>query len=65
MAQQNWFETLSQSLEAENIQGWSMITTIHYGETAREFINGECVVIYRNEKGMYERPVHYKSQMSC
>ena len=59
--QQNWFGTLSESLNSENITNWPMGTSVNYGENVREFINGECVTIYRNDNGLYERPIHYKS----
>ena len=64
MALQNWFKTLTEALESENIQNWPCASVINYGDTVREFINGECVVIYRDERGQYERPVHYASKMS-
>lgn len=60
-AQQNWFKTLSESLASEGITDWPFDRSINYNETVREFINGECVTIYRNELGQYERPIHYKS----
>lgn len=59
-AQQNWFETLADSLKSENITDWPTGTSINYGENVREFINSECVTIYRSDTGLYERPIHYK-----
>ena len=62
---QNWFETLSQALESEGLEGtWSCFNSISYGETVRycEKINGvtNSIVISRDDKGRYERPIHYK-----
>lgn len=62
---QNWFNTLSEALEAENIaHTWPNIP-LAYGETLSTTFQdgskyGYYVSIYRNEKGLYERPIHYK-----
>ena len=61
MQKQNWYDTLNQALDSENlIDSWDIHNTpIEYGET-RKFINlGRLVSIYRNNQGRYERPVHY------
>jgi hypothetical protein len=62
----NWFPTLNAALEAEGlIAAWDCIMPpIAYGET-RAWTwqdgsrHGHFVCIYRDERGMYERPVHY------
>ena len=65
---QNWFNTLAQALEAEDITHmWDSITMggIGYGETKRWTFddgtrNGHFITIFRDDRGMYERPIHYK-----
>jgi len=64
---QNWFNTLNEALESEGLlESWNPTSpSIQYGET-RSWTwedgskNGRLVSVYRNEKGLYERPVHYK-----
>jgi len=66
MAKQNWFPTLNEALESEDLMdSWDCYNPpIHYGETCDYRHDdgtkyGRHVSIYRNERGMYERPVHY------
>ena len=69
---QNWFNTLSEALDAENLlEVWDG-SPISYGETVRkqveilETMRYRTVSIYRNERGMYERPVHYDAgKITC
>lgn len=61
---QNWFDTLSEALEAENISHMWDLRPISYDTTesltyADGSRFGHYVSIYRNERGLYERPVHY------
>lgn len=64
----NWFPTLNESLASENLlEAWDAATFggIQYGETKTWIWQdgtkyGHFVSIYRDERGMYERPVHYK-----
>ena len=63
----NWFATLNDSLNSENlIDAWNPCSPpIAYGETRSWTWQdgsryGHYVSIYRNEQGMYERPVHYQ-----
>ena len=64
---QNWFNTLNEALESEGLlESWNPTSpSIQYSET-RSWTwedgskNGRLVSVYRNEKGLYERPVHYK-----
>ena len=62
----NWFNTLAEALRAENLQDtWQLhFNPIGYNETYTYTFDdgskyGHYVSIYRNEKGMYERPIHY------
>jgi len=67
MAQQNWFNTLSEALDSEGLlDTWDGIVmeAIAYGENRRYHVEdgtryGRAVSIYRESNGMYERPVHY------
>lgn len=62
---QNWFNTLSEALEAENISHmWDMrpiaydqTLTLTYDDGTRY---GHYVSIYRDSNGRYERPIHYR-----
>lgn len=63
---QNWFDTLNQALESENLlEAWDCMSPgIAYGET-RSWTwdngsrHGHYITIYRDSNGRYERPVHY------
>ena len=68
---QNWFDTLNQALESENLlDAWDMTQDpIQYGETRRWTWNngtryGHQISITREMDGRYERPVHYKRQQT-
>lgn len=66
MAQQNWFPTLNAALEAEGlVSHWPLGKNIGYGETADTVAQGRFITVYRDERGMYERPVHYATQMEA
>lgn len=63
---QNWFPTLNAALESENlVEAWDLsFAPIQYGQTFSWRWDdgtkyGHQISVYRNEKGMYERPVHY------
>lgn len=59
---QQFFETLNQSLESENlVNEWPLGTNIGYSETIRTHSNSgdKIIIVYRNEEGRYERPTHY------
>jgi len=62
---QNWFETLNQSLDSEGlVDSWEFGLNIGYGESASTTHDdgtkyGHYITIFRNNNGMYERPVHY------
>lgn len=62
----NYFNTLNESLESEGLLELTPLITggIQRGETYQFTIDdgtrwGHFVSIYRDERGMYERPVHY------
>lgn len=58
----NWFPTLNDALEAEGlVELWPLGTNINYGETRNVVAEGQFISVYRDERGMYERPVHYAS----
>lgn len=61
---QNWFQTLNDALDAEGIVHMWNGHPIHYGETVSLTYDdgsryGHYVSIYRDERGLYERPIHY------
>jgi hypothetical protein len=65
-ATKNWFPTLGHALEAEGLlDAWDLsFPPVSYGES-RSFTwqdgsqYGRLISVYRDERGMYERPVHY------
>lgn len=62
MPQQNFFKTLNESLESESLVGkWPLGSNIGYGETVRHIVGNELISVYRDERGMYERPIHYST----
>jgi hypothetical protein len=62
MIKNNFFPTLYQALESENLLGsWNMFKTINYDETVRHYVRDIVIIIYRDNRGFYERPIHYKT----
>lgn len=61
----NFFNTLNEALESENlIELWPLGSNIQYGETVSHVVNGIFISVYReNQKGKYERPIHYNTLM--
>lgn len=66
MSKQNWFPTLNDALISEFLlHTWDPINpSIPYNHTYKydfEDIDGKIkhISIYRNENGLYERPIHY------
>ena len=64
MSKQNWFESLNSALESEGLlEHWDIYRSISYNETFSDIVedgkNYRYISIYRNEKGMYERPITY------
>ena len=61
---QNWFNTLTEALESENIAHTWPNTPLAYGYSKSTTFQdgtryGHYISVYRNEKGLYERPIHY------
>jgi predicted heme/steroid binding protein len=63
----NWFNTLSEALDSENLlDSWEIhFSGINYDSTFSWTWNdgtkyGHYITIYRDSNGRYERPVHYK-----
>lgn len=61
----NYFETLNDALDSENlIDIWPVTAGVPYGATIGFAIAGRWISIYRDGvTGLYERPVHYATQM--
>jgi hypothetical protein len=67
----NWFYSLNDALVSENLMHtWSISHGgLAYGETKRyyhEEVDGDLkstrvIILYRDENGRYERPIHYKT----
>ncbi len=61
----NWFETLYLALQSENLENEWENETIEYNETITQHHkihnNNKYlhIVIYRDDKGLYERPISY------
>ena len=64
--QANWFDTLSQALEAEGLSDvWPWHLSVKYGESVGFAARGQWITIYRHDQtGRYERPIHYATQMA-
>lgn len=65
-SKQNWFPTLNAALESEDlIDAWDIsYSPISYDETRRwtwqdGSKHGRLISITRDDRGLYERPVHY------
>lgn len=60
MSKQNFFPTLNESLESEGlVEQWPLGSNINYGDTVRHIVDNTLISVYRDERGMYERPIHY------
>ena len=60
----NWFNTLNESLSSENlVESWPLGVNIRYNETVQVVDKGVFISVYRDERGFYERPIHYKTKM--
>jgi hypothetical protein len=62
---QNWFPTLNQALESENlVDYWPLVSTINYSQTVRHTVELDrgymLISVTRENNGMYERPIHYR-----
>ncbi len=61
---QNKFSTLSEALDSENISHMWNERPLSYNQTIGLTYDdgtkyGHYVSIYRDERGLYERPIHY------
>mgnify|MGYP000044087677 FL=1 len=62
MSKQNFFKSLNEALESEGlVEKWPLGSNINYGDTVRHIVDGTLISVYRDERGMYERPIHYKT----
>lgn len=62
----NWFNTLNEALDSEGLLntwyisnppiGYNKVYTYTFKDNTKY---GHYISIYRDERGMYERPVHY------
>jgi hypothetical protein len=60
----NWFPTLTEALNSEGIAHMWDLRPIAYGQTLTMTFDdgtkhGHFISIYRDDRGMYERPIHY------
>ena len=61
----NWFSTLNGALEAENLVAhWPLGLNISYSETVAIASRGRYISVTRDNRGFYERPIHYATKMS-
>ena len=65
-----WFNTLQAALQSEGLQDtWKTAwADIDYDGTVSYYAKDRmgkcrCITIYRDETGMYERPLHTESQL--
>ena len=62
---QNYFETLNDALDSENLlECWPVTANVPYGATVGLAHAGRWLSVYRDESGRYERPVHYATLMA-
>ena len=60
----NWFNTLNESLDSEGLVDlWPLGLNLGYNETASCAVDGTFMTVYRDSRGMYERVVHYPTDM--
>ena len=60
----NFFPTLNDALAAEGLtDSWPLGVNVSYGETRALSADGRWIVIYRDEQGRYERPIHYATKI--
>lgn len=64
-AKANWFNTLNDALDAEGlIATWPLGWNMEYGSTKSYASGGRFITVFRDNRGMYERPVHYATLMA-
>lgn len=67
MTQRNFFNTLNEALDSENlVELWPLGTNIDYNQNVGVVGNDDetFISVYRDERGMYERPIHYATLMA-
>lgn len=61
---QIWFPTLNDALMAEGlIELWPLGLNVGYDQTVQFAAKGKWIVVYRDNAGRYERPIHYATQI--
>jgi hypothetical protein len=59
----NWFNSLQEALMSESlVEYWPLGVNIQYNQTIKVVAFGKYISVYRNENGLYERPIHYKTK---
>ena len=59
----NYFPTLNDALDSEKLtELWPLGLNLDYGCTARVVKDGTFISVYRDERGMYDRPIHYATK---
>ena len=64
---QLYFDTLNAALVSEGLlDSWPIYAslTVPYGATVALAHNGRHISVYRDDRGRYERPVHYATLMA-
>ena len=65
-AKTSCFPTLNAALDAEGLVAlWPLGTNINYGQTVQLASNSKWISVYRDERGFYERPVHYATKVAA
>lgn len=65
MNRSNKFPTLNDALAAEAlVEHWPLGVNIAYGETVGIAVSCLFISVYRDERGFYERPIHYATKMA-
>ena len=65
MTRQNYFDTLNAALDADGLLDlWPVTASVPYGATVGLAAQGRWLSVYRDERGRYERPVHYATAMA-
>lgn len=60
----NYFDTLNDALDSEALdQMWPVGVNINYGETVSLSAGGRWISVFRDDRGMYERPIHYVTKV--
>ena len=62
---QIWFPTLNDALMAEGlIDHWPLGLNVQYDQVVQFAAKGKWIVVYRDNAGRYERPIHYATKMA-